>query len=80
MDDATREVVHVPTHVTVLDANNRMIGTMKVVANAEIDGFADEQARAGRTARYWPMSQGDETMRPPQRYGLNHVGSKETAK
>ena len=52
MDGAPREVVHVPTHVTVLDADNRMIGTMKVVANAEIDGFAGEQARAGRTARY----------------------------
>ncbi len=52
MDGAPREVVHVPTHVTVLDADNRMIGTMKVVANAEIDEFAGEQARAGRTARY----------------------------
>lgn len=28
-----REVVHVPTHVTVVDADNRMVGTMKVVAN-----------------------------------------------
>lgn len=47
-----RDLVHVPTSVTVVDADNRMIGTMKVVANAEIDGFAGEQARAGRTARY----------------------------
>ena len=47
-----RDLVHVPTSVTVVDADNRMIGTMKVVANAEIDGFAGEQARAGRTAQY----------------------------
>lgn len=47
---AGREVVHVPTHVTVIDADNRMIGTMRVVASNEIDGYAADQARANRRA------------------------------
>ncbi len=40
--------VYVPTSVTVKDADNRLVGTMAVVADHRIDGYAEEQAQAGR--------------------------------
>ena len=43
-------VEHVPTSVTVKDANNRLIGTMCVVADQKIDASLEQQAREGRKA------------------------------
>lgn len=52
MSGMEREVVHVPTHVTVVDADKRLIGTMSVVANREIDSYSDQRAREQRRAGY----------------------------
>lgn len=52
MNTAGQTTVHVPTHVTVVDADRQLIGTMQVVASREVDQFvseaASEQRRAGR--------------------------------
>ncbi|MGW9020192.1 phage tail tape measure protein [Leucobacter chromiiresistens] len=47
-----REVVHVPTHVTVVDADNRIVGTMRVVANKEIDDYSSQREQARRRAQF----------------------------
>lgn len=45
-----QSTVYVPTSVTVKDVNNRLIGTMEVVADGKIDQSLGQQAQAGRKA------------------------------
>lgn len=50
MSGAGQSTVYVPTSVTVRDADNRLIGTMSVVADKQIDGYAEQQAQENRKA------------------------------
>ncbi|WP_017793443.1 tape measure protein [Leucobacter salsicius] len=51
LQQAPAKIVEVPTHVTVVDAGNQFVTTMKVVANREIDQYVDQQASEHRRSR-----------------------------
>lgn len=52
MESGKESVVYVPTSVTVVDADKKLIGTMGVVADQKIDGYSNQRAAAQRRANY----------------------------
>ncbi|MCW2287043.1 TP901 family phage tail tape measure protein [Leucobacter luti] len=50
MSGAGQSTVYVPTSVTVLDADRKLIGTMAVVADIQIDGYTQQQKQEKRRA------------------------------
>ena len=45
-------VVQTPTHLTVVDAGGALIGTMRVVADGQIDAANEQVAQSNRRAGY----------------------------
>ncbi|WP_336658951.1 hypothetical protein [Leucobacter sp. USHLN153] len=51
MSTGGENTVYVPTSVTVVDADRRLIGTMNVVADKKINALVEDQAQAARRSK-----------------------------